>query len=449
MKKLDKIFKEGLKKKEIAYEPHFWDDLESRLPSESSNKSFYWKIVVPIFLLGGLITVYQFSGFEKIEELTKSPKAGSEPQVTVLSNEAQKINPQADELLNQTSDLPKNLLKTAIKGDNQTENGVLEKLDVPPFIQDGNIKKASDGRQEKINAVTKREGGSNTKLELPEVTNLNPIRILSLFGHSSGYKNNLYLPPTPLSHKSWSLKVTPFVGYTNHAKSSINKMSATISESRETINSSMFSGVQIIGEQSNWRFGTGLELRSINQKVSYDHEELHEEVDISMTIIDRNFQTTSGGRNVPLIKTERDTMYHLQTVQLCVDCESTLSYLVLPASVGYTFNGRRVKPFLDIAVQTWIPYGAQGKYALKTENDFHVSQLNLKDLNVNFNLAPTIGVNYRVSSSIDLVAAYRQQIGFKSLFTTHNELLRSDDILIGVQFSLGGRSVESLFQDKR
>jgi hypothetical protein len=210
----------------------------------------------------------------------------------------------------------------------------------------------------------------------------------------------------------------------------------------ETPLTSLTYGLDLFAKRNSWGFKLGVHGLNFEEIVNYQDESHTTTYDTSFVLVKRNFETSSHGKTIALVKKVIEGTTDTTVVPLCTNCKTVFSYIEIPLSVQREWGWYRFKFFAQSGIGVSFLQKAKGMYStdlvvMDKGSQYEIDDLLKSDLNKTlFSTSFKLGLSYAVSSKFAVFGSYGYRFQRTSLMKAYVQKPTLRALIFGVEINL-------------
>lgn len=473
MSNIDDIFKKGLENAGMPYGDSHWSAMEKQLPVKAAFP--WWKFAASGVGVVALATLLYFGlsstgvGVNEIETSqneTVLERNNSIPNENanekVVSDKSVALD-NFEGIREQLNDGPKNSsTQSSTKSSSHTNQRLTSNNTIlsdnstigsnPQFLSIVNEDDVSEiiNRNSALEDFTSNiEDKINTSVVLNESDYTNEgirskriIKVSEPIDLNSSISIKKIKRLRPRYIPKWELSVSPFAefaAYRNNislANSILDELN-NVSNSKELLSYNY--GFKVSFKKGNWGIYSGLLSNRLEEETNYIGSESYYDFETKLRMINGSYTTTPRGTRVVLVQEEKvDSTLVTQSVPLCTDCNTQVSYITIPIGLNYSFGKGKLTYFGELEGLYSRLNSFQGDYALVNGNEaIEVREIHNTDLNQNvFSGSLAMGINYKLMSRVSVWSSIGVRQTMQSTLKAYDQNARVSPARLGVKVKL-------------
>jgi hypothetical protein len=421
MSRIDKIFKDKLSNKGLAYSDAHWQQMENLLDQQKKTGWFTMpKLALILLLLAGSSAVGLW--------LYDSNQA---PQTTVNQMITKNLPIQSN--IPQNEDVVES--HSSIKG-----NEIAKTVTLTPILplQFNSLTTAEENvpnlPKEEI-LIPQVDTSIPFSWETIALTSSNALR----FDYATSFPTYTQIAPL-FPPKKWSLYVGIYANTVNYQKE-LSTSLATLTASQMPMESQNM-GVQVRLKRNNWSFGTGIGFTQLNEQTNFETSETTWIYTTGYRLIEDQYTETPRGKKVSLIKKEIDSVGTTTTQIDCPNCQTQFNYVNIPLHVQYQLSKNRISAFGQMGLNMAVLQKASGLYGVsisEEKDELIVLPLanNASYLNpILWQTQAELGAKYAISSQWNIWGSYSLNKSMTSMMKEYAQIPILHQVGFGLEYKI-------------
>lgn len=442
MSKIDKIFKEGLDQKGLAYSDAHWAGMEALLDKKKKGilTRFKWYFL-SLLLLIGITTYLSWRTYHQNNSKSEFALTGTKNNKTTINNTpiVSKIATNLS-IENTTKEITPNITinQNPISDKIGTSSG---KNSNNSFFNIGpsNIPKNTSGP---ASSSTPESNDLATTPSLRAELLYLKIRDFYLFPSyltSPSFKKQFlaFVPPV----YKWHFYAAPFVQLNSHKRMLQLGTESELKQQEKPL-PELGLGINILAKKGHWVVKSGIHFNQLKERTNYESTYNTTTYDTSFRMVIKYYTQTPRGSNVALLETKIDTTTGPTETRINnPNSIAQFNYISIPLAVQYEWHQKRILYFVEAGANLSILTNAKGVYAL---HDASTNTLTSRELSNNLdalnktilNVSGAVGVKYAFTHNFNLWSSYSQNFGMNSMISDYAQKVNTSGINLGLEYKL-------------